>query len=290
MLVNLSNVRTSTLAWDLPVGDCRVRWRGANLVFDYWGVPTETRPQTAYGGPQQDRDRRCVDLAATPVSNTPTAQDIAGCSIAETDFLDGVQAWRFQQDRPSSDFLVQLADYLEQRGRLWDSLDRRADGKALLFQQAEPAVDFALADAGPLAALDRFVRWAFGEAMHVTGYGVKPHRVLAALLAVWAGGVIIYAIVGWRWKDAWPSIRDGVPGDGHEVASHVPGFMQFDDKARPQRFSVLGYSLDATLPVVDLQMFNKYYPKDAAVQVVAKAQRCAGWLLLTVLLASAAVL
>jgi hypothetical protein len=292
MLVDLTNVRVATLAWDLPVGDCRFRWRAANLAFDYWGVPLETRAQAVYGAAPGSGEKRCVELRLDPLSPVPSEGEVQSCRITDDDFLDAVQAWRLQQDRATSDFLAALADHLEMRGRLWDSLNVRAEAKALHFSEATRTIDPALADVGLVTTTERVVRWLFGKVMSLTGYGVMPHRVLLWLIMVWLGGVMVYGWVVYHRHQGW---RAGPlpPVDGTsppEIRSRVPGFMQFNDAARPQTFSILGYSLDATLPVVDLHVFNRYYPQDDWVQIVAKAQRCAGWFLLTVLIASAAVL
>lgn len=88
----------------------------------------------------------------------------------------------------------------------------------------------------------------------------------------------------------WLAIKLLESRDIKETPSGRPWFMQFDEDGRPQHFSLAIYSLDAMLPVLTLHHYDKYFPRYRVIRWVRVGQRVAGWILLSVLVASAAVL
>jgi hypothetical protein len=64
--------------------------------------------------------------------------------------------------------------------------------------------------------------------------------------------------------------------------------MQFDKDRLPREFSLLIYSADAVLPVVDLHAYGQYFPGET--RWVPGLQHFCGWVLISVFLASITVL
>jgi hypothetical protein len=318
--VDLRNIAVGTLNWQLELGICATRWSGSNIDFADW-----------YAG--ELKQERPVDIGSPDV--------------------DALRAWLGQMDRPNADTKMFVADYLRESGKFWDSLQLRAEGKRLHFDEPGAAQAMAAmasakpdrptsatddASSGSLPSWlpnDRTMQSLVGSVMWLSGYGVMPSRVFIALLAVWVTGWIIYGLAKLARRPQWQEIiavhascdrakaetawqlgdraatfihrPRGAPdratalarwlaglfvwnGDRREAPSDVPGFMQFDQDSRPMRFSLWTFSLDATVPVLNLHAYDKYYPCDPMIRLVSKVQRMLGWVFLSILIASAAVL
>ena len=81
---------------------------------------------------------------------------------------------------------------------------------------------------------------------------------------------------------------NGAPRQGEDT--EVPGFMHFDEKLHPPKFSIWRYSLDAMLPVINLHAYDRYYLKSKLLRWTAAFQHILGWWLISVFLASATIL
>jgi hypothetical protein len=110
------------------------------------------------------------------------------------------------------------------------------------------------------------------------------------LLIVWLGGYLWYDIYRERHENRWKGIRakvreSGANPDGY---SHIAEFMQFDKNRLPREVSLLIYSADAVLPVVDLHAYGQYYPGGS--RWGPGFQHVCGWVLISVFLAWITVL
>jgi hypothetical protein len=73
-------------------------------------------------------------------------------------------------------------------------------------------------------------------------------------------------------------------------AQPVRGFQQYDHGKEPDHFSLVGFSLDALLPVVNLHAFDNYFPRNRAVRLFSFLQRLFGWWMITAFVTSATIL
>ena len=72
--------------------------------------------------------------------------------------------------------------------------------------------------------------------------------------------------------------------------SKIYGFSQFDIASKPRRITLLRYSLDCIIPVINLHAYSNYYPEWGFIRFLSVCQHILGWWLLTVFLASVAIL
>ena len=79
-----------------------------------------------------------------------------------------------------------------------------------------------------------------------------------------------------------------LPGDGR-IITDQPGFLSYDTGLSARNFSVMTFSLDAVLPVIDLHCYSRYYPRHGFVRFFSHFQHIMGWWLATNLIAAAAI-
>lgn len=68
------------------------------------------------------------------------------------------------------------------------------------------------------------------------------------------------------------------------------GFSLFDRNKMPTRFTHWLYSIDTMLPFIDLHAYGNYYPESGWIRACSVMQHVLGWWLITVFIASAAIL
>lgn len=68
------------------------------------------------------------------------------------------------------------------------------------------------------------------------------------------------------------------------------GFSLFDRNKMPTRFTHWLYSVDTMLPFIDLHAYGNYYPESGFIRACSVVQHVLGWWLITVFIASAAIL
>ncbi len=68
------------------------------------------------------------------------------------------------------------------------------------------------------------------------------------------------------------------------------GFSLFNGDKRPTRFTHWRYSIDTMVPFIDLHAYSNYYPELGFMRFVSVFQHVIGWWLMTVFVASAAIL
>jgi hypothetical protein len=72
--------------------------------------------------------------------------------------------------------------------------------------------------------------------------------------------------------------------------TEILGFSRFDSNKMPIRFTHWRYSVDTMLPFIDLHAYNSYYPEAGLLRAISIMQHVVGWWLMTVFVASAAIL
>jgi hypothetical protein len=72
--------------------------------------------------------------------------------------------------------------------------------------------------------------------------------------------------------------------------SRLVGFRQYDVDREPKDFGVFLYGLDTIMPVINLQLYNNFYPEGFVIRMVTHSMHVIGWYLITVFLISAAIL
>ena len=77
---------------------------------------------------------------------------------------------------------------------------------------------------------------------------------------------------------------------GHFGNTETLGFSLFDSNKMPTRFTHWLYSIDTMLPFIDLHAYGNYYPESGWIRTCSIIQHVLGWWLLTVFIASAAIL
>lgn len=68
------------------------------------------------------------------------------------------------------------------------------------------------------------------------------------------------------------------------------GFSRFEGTRMPKRFTRWQYSIDTMFPVIDLHAYSSYYPESSWMRFTSVCQHVVGWWLITVFIASAAIL
>jgi hypothetical protein len=263
----LNATTVDSLDWRLPVVEC-FSWEGIGFDYAYWTGPVQTA--------EDQVDRMKLWLRQY-------------CQVGEAGC----------QHRQSPDVLFRFSDYLSGLGQVNDSRAVLAEAKSASFPVSWSELDQPFSLLGNLIAQIIFFPTAFGT---------SPERAILIIVAlVVLGG-------GWYWRMGrvlrtdWTRDRQAAPGasepharfehpatalrsDDEDVQhkSLIPGFMQYDRDRRPQEFSIWRYSLDATLPIVDLHAYNHYYPKWTSARAVSWTQHILGWWVLTSALSSIAV-
>ncbi|MEZ5932964.1 MAG: hypothetical protein R3F54_13600 [Alphaproteobacteria bacterium] len=72
--------------------------------------------------------------------------------------------------------------------------------------------------------------------------------------------------------------------------TEILGFSRFDRNKLPTRFTHWRYSVDTMLPFIDLHAYSNYYPEASVMRAFSILQHVIGWWLMTVFVASAAIL
>ncbi len=261
-LINLTNASLDIFVWNFPIR-CDVRWDGAGLAYRYWGDPD------LKGGQAQKTDG---------------------------DFVELLKRWRFTAEKPNSEALGFMANYLNSRGQFSDSRDLRQEAKEVNYRPHADDLDTVW---GWVAYA---WSWVVYGLLWPTGFGVKPELALLWLFVGWVICALAYHSYSRRQRGWAPNRRQpgglsdegaAFAGAGFEVdeqPSRVPGFMQYDRDRRPADFSLWAFSADAMLPVVNLHAYTEYYPKHPGVRFLTFAQHIVGWWMLSIFLASATVL
>lgn len=92
------------------------------------------------------------------------------------------------------------------------------------------------------------------------GYGYKPERALIVIIALWLVCAICYSAYMYICKYYFR--EQGSPS----------GFQPFDTSVEKGATGPLQYSLDATLPFLNLHAYEKFYPTHEVMRIVAKVQ------------------
>lgn len=273
--VDLRNVEVGRLDWDLPVGDCRYQWDGEGFRY--------------------------------------------------ANFEGGVEAqerWIAQILAPSPGPIIFTAERLRDAGKFETSRDLMFQAKRMNYEPRRCGVGSETAgdddvcrpyatctfEAWPLSADSCFRQYLLYLYLYSSGFGVKPEYAGACLIGTWLLGLAVYypytALRRRESEDGEGRTADGLEeaqasfaDGGAEAAADTgdrdglppAGFALYQPK-EPRNFSLTWFSLDATLPVIDLHAYNTYYPTSGVIRVVSFIQHILGWIFVTSLLASLAVL
>jgi hypothetical protein len=300
-LINLTNAAIEILAWNYPIA-CNVRWDGTGLSYAYWGDPDLKSDMTLR--------RSDDDFIEALKSWRYTMRE------RNSEALDYMATYLHSRGRfsDSRDLRQEAKEVNYHPGSLVDP------GGWTLVRWRVPAAFGVASGLTPVWLLVGPETWTGlgGWVVYLlllpTGFGVKPELALLWLFVGWLVGGAVYQVyrrrsqaLGWA-PAAGPqpaatwALRDppaGSPeaagaeqswGEPEEQPSLVPGFMQYQRDRRPADFSTWAFSADAVLPVINLHAYTEYYPRSRAVRAFSFVQHIIGWWMLSVFLASAAIL
>ena len=156
-----------------------------------------------------------------------------------------------------------------------------------------------------------------------SGYGANPEWALLSIVVVWVVFTFIYRFYSscldpgsrisksqraisrrlfgvsrstrFVWlPQIWVKLRTWLKGPPPTPRSHVQvpvaGFVRSNADVVAAKFSSARYSLDATLPVLNLHVYDSYIPTWSFLRLLAAIQHLIGWWLITSFLASLAIL
>lgn len=307
VIVDLTAVRATRFAWDLPLGDCRYLWQGSGFRYGQWVAD----------GAERDPIRELLDWRRQ--ISEPQSEALLYMSEHLRDL------GRFTDSR-NIIFEAKRTDYLPSphcaeawavsSARFWDSSS---------------------------CVVQRLRYWF----LYTSGFGVKPEFGLYFLFWTWLLGACVYYPYSWatraigkqarpivlipQWLDAaldWsyrrlhqavgrlrvlalgaPALAAAGPGAAEPASTYQPrrpgswivgtdpagagppaGFRLYQKEQEPKDLSLWVFSLDAALPVVNLHAYDAYFPKLFLVRAISFVQHGFGWWIATSLLASLALL
>jgi hypothetical protein len=277
--VDFRSADVARLRWNLPIADCRYQWAGDGFRYRRWIGSSE----------EQER-------------------------------------WISQILAPQPGPITFTAEQLRDAGNFKESRDLLFQAKRMNYEPRETGTFRTCTwDGSPLDPQSCLRQHLLYFYLYSSGFGVRPEYAGACLIVVWLAGLAFYYpyTLFRRWKDgatghgwSWPgwlrridreeaaAERAGLhesaapfraaetamsPGATETATAPPAGFALYQPK-EPQQFSLAWFSLDATLPVIDLHAYNTYYPVAKPIRVVSFLQHILGWILVTSLLTSLAVL
>jgi hypothetical protein len=280
VFVDLTNVQTQSLAWNLPVG-CDFRWTGAGLQFSYFGETSLTTTgyrEEKFIGKLLSWQAYSVEQNAGLLAMTSGYLTDRGRYSAGRALLERAKSLDY---RPHA---YPFADWFEQGSAAHGWLQNTAEAAPASDVRTTKKADFGLR--GFVAEVWLALAWIGFWLLWLTGYGAVPGRAFAALLVVFALFTLIYYAYS-LYRKWCPEPEQEAHKPGWTI---VPGFRQYEKGRDPQEFSLFFFSLDAMLPVIDLHAYSSYYPAPVWLRVISYVQHGFGWLLVTLLFATLAVL
>lgn len=278
LVAAFGDVRIARLDWDLPIDDCRYQWGGSGFRYDRWV------------GEHKDQENA----------------------------HEGQENWIYQLAAPQPSAIYHVAKQLRAEGRFDRSRDLFYEAKRISYEPRRDGPHGTCGwcwSLGQAESCHRF--WQRGSCLrqymlygylYTSGFGVKPEFAAGWLFVTWVLGLLVYLPYSRRASSRRPEIRrdSGLKEDGtwfkHRQTSPPlsgqartqknlppPGFALHQEQ-EPKRFSLAILSLDATLPVINLQAYDTYFPESFWVRMFSYLQHFVGWILVTSLIASLAVL
>ncbi len=325
MLTDLSLAHLQNLSWRLPL-TCSFPWIGGGMHFEHWGeADPARRPSCPAGGreamaaEQHGEDAVAfADPRSSDRHSTPDRAGGAGSALAAgaaeavgTDALDSTDlnsllTWADLMETRLSGPLQTISTYLDERGHFFEARRILRDAKQLNYFGGH-GVGAIWDSLQQDFNINKGARIAAGILLLPVGFGAHPERAMLLLIFFGIVFYVIYKVYSISRQADWPQqMQPAVPAGptgqaanipraanqaGHEEGySAKPGFRQFNPTLHPLDFSLLRYSMDAMLPVINLHAYDRYYPDDGLMQYLPSLQHALGWYLSTIFLISATVL
>ena len=317
-----------TLSWHLPL-DCTYRWSGLGAGYTNWGDPwvKEYRVISEYckdDAAECDPDKiikqdllQWINLLETPSIDVYTTlaeyMEDHGLLLEARQLMSAAQrgAYFGLEEAP-----VNLSDE-----QLFDSISRRLAGTLLMVvgwgAQPEMAL-FWLFGLYVAATLTNIIYSLFyispernvvqQQQLHMfprssstlSGAAPRGQRLGALTLAILKPAFSKFAPPlaerVRRAYDVWDRrVADSslpTPQPSNRGLSRVVGFRQYNLDREPEDFGLSLYALDTVLPVINLHLFDEFYPEWSTVRVATQILHALGWLLtlFTTFTVSAAIL
>lgn len=244
-------------------------WRGKGLQFGYFGPPI-----------QGTREK----LESTNGSQGPI---VGG---PEQRQIEDLYDWLERLEVKDPEVYFAAADYLRDRGYLDKSREWVEEGRRVEFgtEKCGDNIECILAS----------LRHVF---FFPSGYNTSPERAALFIVCLWFSMALVYWLYhrGCVWL--LPSRSEGLVS-GHspdEVATtafklrkpidydtKVEGFVAHEPEYAYRSFSLLGYSLDVTLPLVSLGLYRTFTPTSGVVRGVSLVHHIVGFWFVTAFLSA----
>lgn len=305
--IDVKQARIKTLVWQLPVGTCRYRWSGVGLRFGDW----RDSPPNAPGSTPSDGEALVERLDGWKYQMEgpdPTfflylseklrafgKFEVSRSMLEEAKRLDYVPR---QCTWPSPAIWTEthcVRSYLVYYFLYPTGFGAKPE-RALVFLLLSVVLGYVFYKIFSLNRRTRFMQslWAWME-----------HHDVVRTDQGWLQRLYFKLFVpepsdssGAGASDQAASSADALTQDGAfrvrkvqpRGSTAVAGFAQYDAEINPKSFPILVFNLDAALPVVNFHAYDSYYPDNVVVRVVSYFQHAFGWWMLTVFVASLAIL
>jgi hypothetical protein len=229
-VVNLTGVDVGTFVWNLP---STAKWSGMGFRYRHWD-PHPRTGQRPYG---QDFNHQLADSLTDWLKRPASDADIVEAFTYGATYLQSLGYMTESAELRKTALQQNLASKTKQ------SLSRAFES---LHIWHTPGMAFAGVGSGILYAF-----------LFPTGGGANPEIAAFIMFAITLVCLLLYVLHRRVNRDRWPEYigTKQVP-----ACSAVPGFNQYNSAFPPRRFSLFVYSIDATLPVINLHHFDRYYP------------------------------
>ena len=272
IVLDFKEVETGFLRLSVPPRDPYC-WRGNGLNFKYFGNPIQ-------GG------RVSLASEVKEAGRLPPS--------VEDDEINELYQWLQRLERRDPEVYFAVADYLRGRGHLDKSREWIEEGRKVDFDRHDCSNPFLCAasvvrsiyfipsayNTSPeRAAYCVVVLWLLMTIFY-WGYSQSCSRQHAALVAAEPGGGRATAASGHA-ANTGPS-----RGEPTDYATKVAGFVAHEPEHAFRSFSLLGYSLDVTLPLVSLGLYRTFMPISGFVRGISFVHHIVGFWFVTAFLSA----
>lgn len=292
--IDFGSSQVGRLDWQLPIGDCAYQWRGGDFLYQRWV------------GSEQEQKQWIYQLAAPhPSTIFYVAEHLRAAGNFERSRDLFYEAKRISYEpRSTGDFATCSWDVAP-----WSSFSCVRQYVLYLYLTAS---GFGVKP--ELTVVCLAATWALGLVVYVLySWSVRARERVRPLVVVPAwfdrllDTVTRATLVRRGPKSSLPaptahqldeaparfagaSFRHRFMGPAPAREPRPPAGFALHESKKPEEFSLWVFSLDATLPVIDLHAYTSYYPEAYAIQLFSYFQHILGWLFVSSLIASLAVL